>query len=411
VASTSVVIVGGGLIGLSSALALHERGAEVTVVDAAALGSGAARGNAGFLCPTLLAPLPGPGMVRNAARALVDRDGSLRIRPGAVPSMARWSVGFVRASTTRRFEAGRAALAALVRGQPELLARLSASGVDVAGGGEIVVPFHHGRLAERFHAELEHMVALEVPGPGALLDAAAIRRLVPALTDHVNAGFVLPGNRAADPRRFVDSLVTVLRSRGVRLLERRTISGFDVVGDRVGRVRTTEGDVEGAELVLAAGAGLRRLGRRLGLRLEVVAGQGYNVALPTTELLGRPVIVEEVHAVATPFDDRIRLGGTMELTGAAPSFDPRRVEAIVRSMRRYLALDWDGGWDVWSGSRPMSADGLPLLGRTRRFANVVVAGGHGMYGFTLAPATAAVVADLVIDGRTSLDLAPFDPDR
>ena len=169
--------------------------------------------------------------------------------------------------------------------------------------------------------------------------------------------------------------------------------------------------MEGAELVLAAGAGLHALGRRLGLRLEVVAGQGYNVALPTTERLGRPVIVEEVHTVATPFDDRIRLGGTMELTGGVPSFDPRRVDAIVRSMRRYIDLDWESGWDVWSGSRPMSADGLPLLGRTRRFANVVVAGGHGMFGFTLAPATAAVVADLIVERRTSLDLAPFDPDR
>ena len=176
------------------------------MVDAAALGSGAARGNAGFLCPTLLAPLPGPGMLRNAARALVDRDGSLRIRPGAVPSMARWGMRFVRASTTRRFEAGRAALAALVRGQPELLARLAASGVDVAAGEEIVVPFHDARLAERFHAELEPMGALGVPGPGPLLDGAEVRRLVPALTDHVNAGFALPGNRAADPRRFVDSL-------------------------------------------------------------------------------------------------------------------------------------------------------------------------------------------------------------
>ena len=410
-ASTSVVIVGGGLIGLSSALALHERGAEVTVVDAAALGSGAARGNAGFLCPTLLSPLPGPGMLRNAARALVDRDGSLRIRPRAVPSMARWGVGFVRASTTRRFEAGRAALAALVRGQPELLARLAASGVDVAAGGEIVVPFHDARLAERFHAELEQMGALGVPGPGALLDGGEVRRLVPALTDHVNAGFVLPGNRAADPRRFVDSLVAVLRSQGVRLLEHRTITGFDVVGDRVRRLRMADGDVDVGELVLAAGAGLRALGRRLGLRLEVVAGQGYNVALPTTTLLGRPVIVEEVHAVATPFDDRVRLGGTMELTGGVPSFDPRRVDAIVRSMRRYLELDWEGRWDVWSGSRPMSADGLPLLGRPRRFGNVVVAGGHGMYGFTLAPATAAVVADLVVDGRSALDLAAFDPDR
>jgi D-amino-acid dehydrogenase len=411
VASTSVVIVGGGLIGLSSALALHERGAEVTVVDAAALGSGAARGNAGFLCPTLLAPLPGPGMLRNAARALVDRDGSLRIRPGAVPSMARWAVGFVRGCTTRQFEAGRAALAALIGGQPELLARLVASGVDVSTGGEIVVPFHDARLAERFHAELEQMGALGVPRPGALLDGGDLRRLVPALTHHVNAGFVLPGNRAADPRRFVDSLVAVLRSRAVQLLEHRTITGFDVVGDRIRRVRMAEGDVDVAELVLAAGAGLRALGRLLGLRLEVVAGQGYNVALPTSTLLEQPVIAEEVHAVATPFDDRIRLGGTMELTGGPPSFDPRRVDAIVRSMRRYLDLDWEGRWDVWSGSRPMSANGLPLLGRTRRFANVVVAGGHGMYGFTLAPATAAVVADLVADGRTALDLAPFDPDR
>ena len=136
-------------------------------------------------------------------------------------------------------------------------------------------------------------------------------------------------------------------------------------------------------VVWGGGAGLPALGRRLGLRLEVVAGQGYNVALPTTRLLGQPVIVEEVHAVATPFDDRIRLGGTMELTGGEPSFDPRRVDAIVRSMRRYLDLDWEGSWDVWSGSRPMSADGLPLLGRPRRLSNVVVAGGHGMYGFTL----------------------------
>jgi len=164
-------------------------------------------------------------------------------------------------------------------------------------------------------------------------------------------------------------------------------------------------------VVLAAGAGLGPLGRRLGLRLDVVAGQGYNVALPTTERFGHPVIFEEAHAAATPFLDRIRLGGTMELSGRQPAFDPRRVDAIVRSLRRFLDLDWDGRWDAWSGPRPMSADDLPLLGRPRRFANVVVAGGHGMHGFTLAPATGAVVADLIVDGRSSLDLTPFDPDR
>ena len=89
----------------------------------------------------------------------------------------------------------------------------------------------------------------------------------------------------------------------------------------------------------------------LGLRLEVVAGQGYNVALPTSPGLGHPVIVEEVHAVATPFADRIRLGGTMEFAGDSPPFDARRVDAIVRSMRRYLDLEWAARRDAWAGSR------------------------------------------------------------
>jgi D-amino-acid dehydrogenase len=143
----------------------------------------------------------------------------------------------------------------------------------------------------------------------------------------------------------------------------------------------------------------------------VVAGQGYNVALPTTPRLRHPVIVEEVHAVATPFADRIRLGGTMELAGDAPPFDQRRVDAIIRSMRRYLDLAWDERSDTWAGSRPMSADGLPLIGRTRRLTNVVIAGGHGMYGFTLAAATARAVAELIVDGTSSTDLRAFDPDR
>jgi D-amino-acid dehydrogenase len=407
----SVVIVGGGLIGLTSALALHERGASVTVVDCAGLGSGAARGNAGFLSPTLLSPLPGPGMLRTAARALLTRDGPLRIKPRAVPSMLRWSVGFIRAANRQRFHAGQAALAALGRDLDDRLTELAALGVDVSRGHEVVVPFHDPELAERFHAELERMDPLGVPGPGELLDGAGVRALVPALTGHVRAGFVLPSNRAADPERYVDSLIAALRSRDVPLLERQLINGFDVIGDRVRAVRTSGGSLAADEVVLAAGAGIRALGRMLELRLEVIAGQGYNVALATSEQLAHPVIVEEAHAVATPFADRIRLGGTVEFAGDSPAFDARRVDAILRSMRTFLDLDWESRRQVWAGSRPMSADGLPLIGRTRRYANVVIAGGHGMYGLTLAPPTAHVVAELIVDGRSATELAAFDPDR
>ena len=165
------------------------------------------------------------------------------------------------------------------------------------------------------------MGPLGVAGPGELLDGEGIRTVVPALTDHVRAGFVLPGNRTIDPGRYVDSLIAALRSRDVQLLEHRRITGFDVIGDRVRAVRTSGGNLDADEVVLAAGAGIRSLGRMLGLRLEVVAGQGYNVALATSPRLEHPVIVEEAHAVATPFADRIRLGGTVEFAGDSPTFD------------------------------------------------------------------------------------------
>ena len=407
----SVVIVGGGLIGLTSALALHERGASVTLIDRAELGSGAARGNAGFLCPTLLSPLPGPGMLHTAAKALVTRDGPLRIHPRAVPSMLRWSIGFLGAANRRCFDTGQTALAALGRELDDRVTELVALGVDVSRSKDIVVPFHDATLAGRFHAELQHVGTLGVPGPGELLDGEGVRALVPALTDHVRAGFVLPGNRAIDPGRYVDSLIVALRTRGVTLLEHRQITGFDVIGDRVRAVRTDGGSLAADEVVLSAGAGIRSLGRMLALRVEVIAGQGYNVALATSERLGHPVIMEEAHAVATPFADRIRLGGTVEFAGDSPRFDARRVDAVLRSMRPFLDLDWESRREAWAGSRPMSADGLPLIGRTRRYRNVVIAGGHGMYGLTLAPSTAQAVAELIVDGRPSIDLAAFDPDR
>jgi D-amino-acid dehydrogenase len=325
--------------------------------------------------------------------------------------MAHWSVRRLRAGTAERFSAAQAALAGLNSDLDRLLGELAELGVDVARGEEIVVPVHDVAFAERFHAELHRMSGFGAAAPGDLLDGDEVRRIVPALTDHVRAGFVLPGNRALDPRRYVDTLISALESRGVVLLEGRSITGFDVHGDRVRRVRTNQGPLDADELVLAAGAGIRALGRPLGLRLDVVAGQGYNVALPPSSGLDRPVIVEEVHAVATPFADRIRLGGTMELAGDSPPFNSRRVETVVRSMRPFLDLEWTAQREPWSGPRPMSADGLPLIGRPRAFSNVVVAGGHGMFGLTLAPATARVVADLIVDGGTSADLSAFDPDR
>ena len=140
--SKSVVIVGGGLVGLSSALFLTEAGAEVTVIDSGALGSGAARGNAGFMCTAIVEPLPAPGAIGNALRSLRDPHAALRILPRAVPKMTPWLLAFARNCTASRYESGRAALARFNRNSGEVVERLVHQGAAVTMSRELLVPYH-----------------------------------------------------------------------------------------------------------------------------------------------------------------------------------------------------------------------------------------------------------------------------
>ncbi len=406
-----IVIIGGGLIGLHTALFLTDQGAEVTIVDHTSIGGGASRGNAGFMCSTLVAPLAGPGLIGTALRSLTDPTGAVRVRPRAIPQMAGWLFHFTKASTQKRFEHGRAALARLNCELPSLLQHLGDAGVSVGLSPDMVVPFHDVAFGEKFLRELQPMREFGANVPETLSGGDEIRRLVPALTDHVHAGFSLPGERSVDPRVFVDSLIAVLTKRGVTFVEDAPISAIEHSGGRINYLVTAKCRIEGEQFVIAAGAGSDAVARLVGMRLAVVPGQGYNVVLPSSPGLDRPVIVEEAHAVATPLTDRIRLGGTMEFTGPKPTFDGRRVDSIIASMRKFLDLEWDKRSDTWAGSRPMSPDGLPLIGRPKNWSNLVVAAGHGMWGLTLAPSTGLAVSQLLLEGTSSVDLSAFHPDR
>ena len=409
--SKTVVIVGGGLVGLSSALFLTEAGADVTIVDSAALGSGAARGNAGFMCTAIVEPLPAPGAIGNALKSLRDPARALRILPKAIPRMAPWLLTFARNCTASRYQSGRAALADFNRSSSAVLERLSSQGAAVTLSRELLVPYHDVAKAEHHFKALQPMVDFGARIPDRVVDGDELRRIAPAITDHVRAGLVMPGDRSIDPRRYVDSVIEILRTRGARFLEHTEITRVVSSDDRVRSIETSNGTVDGEEFVLAAGAGSRLLAKHFDLRLAVIPGQGYNVGLPTSPGLQQPVIFEEVHAVATPFDDRIRVGGTMEFGGDHPPFDARRVESIITSMRKFLDLDWDERFDTWAGSRPMSADGLPFMGRPKRWRNVVVGAGHGMFGLTMAPPSGVAISELIMTGQSSTDISAFDPDR
>ncbi|MCU1365500.1 MAG: dependent oxidoreductase [Ilumatobacteraceae bacterium] len=390
---------------------LSERGAEVTIVERNELGSGASRGNAGFMCTTLLEPLAAPGAVRSALTSLNDPTRALRVHARALPGMVGWGMHFARSATQKRYVAGRVALAKLNLRHTEALNLLGTLGADITLGPELVVPFKDPALAEHYLSTLAPMADYGVELPQGLLDGDEMRRIVPALADTIRAGYVVKGDHSVDPRVFVDSMISAVRSRKITVIEHARVTSVGRSDRRINSLTTTKGTLTFDEVILAAGAGSRPLGKLFDLRIAVVPGQGYNVGLPVSQALTHPVIFEEAHAVATPFADRIRLGGTMEFDGLEPRFDQRRVDAILASMRQFINLEFDAHFDTWSGSRPMSPDGLPLMGRPRQYDNVVIAAGHGMFGLSLTPTSALALTELVLDGRSSIDLADFDPDR
>jgi D-amino-acid dehydrogenase len=406
--SKSVVIIGGGLQGLSSAFFLTERGADVTIVDSGPAGGGASRGNAGYMCTTILEPLANPLAIASAAKSLRDPTRALRIKPSAAPALTGWLLRFAKNCTAPAHRRVATELVLFNRPMHALLDQMAAAGIDTQlSDGGLVVPFHDEALAKHWGATMAPMAELLGRTPAPLLDGDQLRAVIPALSDHINAGYVLDTERSIDPRRLVDTMISVLRTRGVRFVENAAITSFDTTDGRVTAARLSGNVVPGDEFLLTVGAGSHPLGKMLGLRLAVVPGQGYNVALPKSSGMESPVIFEEAHAAATPFADQIRLGGTMEFAGYQPKFDGRRVDAIIASMRPFVNLDWEARTGTWAGSRPMTADGKPYIGRPDAWKNVTVATGHGMFGLSLAPITGQAASELILDGQSTSDLHPF----
>lgn len=402
--SGRVVIVGAGLVGLCSAFALVEQGAEVVVVDHGPVGGGASRGNAGYICPSQLGPLASPGSLKEAASTIGRPMAPVYLRPAAIPSLAGWLTRFVRSSTAAKVVRGRAAMVELDRLSLDALSALDGAGADLRGPHGIVIVHHERADAERAAAGY---------GVSDVLTGAALAAVAPnvAHPDRMH-GALLPRDRSINPSRFVDSLAALLVERGVRFLTDRPFEWFDAGGDRVRAVSVGGERVAGDWFVLAAGAGTAAVARRLGVRLALIGGKGYSFTVTPYTTVPHAVLFEDEHVACTPLDGGLRVAGTMELGGIDGVIDARRVEGIARSARTVLReVDLAGRRDLWVGPRPVTADGLPVIGRPNGWENVVIGTGHGMYGVTLAPATGVVVADLLLRGRAPVDISALTPDR
>lgn len=404
-----VVVVGGGAVGACAALELARRGAKVTLLERGPrLASGCSEGNAGLICPSHAEPLASRAALAEGFRSLLDRDGPVALHPR--PALAPWVARFVAACTPAQARAGTRAIRSLSQAsmrRHEQLARELATGVERRGTLNVYETeerFEYGRrAAEEAKADMRSEIMVGANAPA----------FEPALRRPVAGAIYYPDELSGDPLAFVEAIGRAAEGAGAVVRTGVEVRALSASGGRIERLETSAGTFDAGTVVLAAGVWSPRLAGRLGLSIPVVSGKGYHLDYADAEGDPRvPLFLQEARVVVTPLPGKLRLAGTLELGGLDLSLNDRRVEAVRRAgNRRVHGLDGRNVIHRWSGLRPCAPDGLPIVGRPRGYGNLVVATGHAMLGFALAPVTGALVADIVAGAQPSEDITLLDPDR
>jgi D-amino-acid dehydrogenase len=405
-----VLVAGAGAVGLSCAYFLQRAGCEVTVLDAGPVGGGASWGNAGWVSPSLSAPIPGPAAVVTALRSVGKPDSPLWLAPQPDPAFALWGLSFLRHCTRASNERGLAATALLSKDAFRFYDVMRADGLAV--GLERRGLLFIARSAAELDAELAELSRAASHGVAAgitRLSGDECRDRQPVIGPDVAGGVFVESDGHLDPRRLTAALAALVTSRGGTIRAGTPVRGFAVRDGRVAAVLAGAGEQIAADsVVIAAGALSVPVTRLLGARLPMTAGKGYSISVACPELPEAPMYLVESRAGATPLAGRLRLAGTIEFSGLNSRLDRRRITSLTRAARAYFpALDWTDVAEEWTGMRPLCPDGLPVLDRVPGTANAYVATGHSTLGITLAAVTGAHMAEFVSTGSAPPALRPF----
>lgn len=408
-----VAVVGGGVIGLSCAWYLQRGGAQVVVLERDTVGMAASRGNAGWITPALSNPIAAPGVTRQALRWMLSSDSPFLIRPRPDPALVAWLWKFWRSSGRTQYLAGMRAQLALNSRTLELYDGLARDGVEFEMHRDgMLLLFVTERALEEEAAVLDELIREGYPGEVKRLGRAEAQTLEPAVGDGVVGALLAPQERHVRPETLTAGLASALRDSGGEVREGVEVTRLE--GGRAGwQIEAGGEEVAADRVVVAGGAWTGRILKPLGIRIGQEAAKGYSItARGSGTRPTRPLYLGEAKVGCSPYDGGVRLAGTLELAGIDLSIDRRRLAAVARAPEAYMK-DWRPADPEleWAGLRPIPADTLPLIGAVPGREGLFVATGHAMLGVTLAPATGAALAPLVLENRLLPELAPFRLDR
>jgi D-amino-acid dehydrogenase len=398
-----VVVVGGGVIGVSCAYYLVRGGADVELLERESIGSGASWGNAGTVSAGH-PPLNKPGRVTRALRQMLDPTSPLYVHPSPNPGLWRWLVGFARYCTHEHVAHCMRIMSPLGKDALALFAGLV--GEERIECGYRADGYYDVCTTERGLDEARHEAGL-IERHGyrpETVDGDELRRRESAFGPRVLGGVYYPEAATLDPGVFLTRLAAVAGRRGVRLREGAEVADVTIEGGRASGVTLATGErIRADAVVLATGPYSLAVARQAGVRLPVAPGKGYHrdvdIGPNGAPRLGVACVINETSVFCTPMDTVVRFAGTMEFSGLNRLMRRPRLVQLTRAAREvFPGLGSARPRSEWCGLRPMSVDGLPMIGTVGGVVGLPVATGHGMLGLTLGPVTGEMIANLVLGG-------------
>lgn len=393
-----IVVIGAGIVGLCSAYSLHRRGYSVTVVERdPTLGESCSFGNGGIVVPSHFIPLAAPGMIRTGLKMLLDGGSPFGVERLTDLGTLAWMAQFAGHCNRRHLERSAPRLAKMHLQSRALYEKmLPEIGGDVGYERNGLMMLTRTEAAHR--AEIEAAQMAKSYGLGtAVLNADEVRAKEPGLDIDTQGGVWFEDDAHLSPPRTMRALASYLERQGVELRLGTEALGLRREGNRIVALRTRDGAVEGEEFVLAAGVWSPALARSLGVRLPIWGGRGYGLTVPDPpQPVTVPAILVEARIAVTPMPDGVRFVGTMELGAPVPRPPSPRLEAMRRNVAGYLPAYTREVMDqpAWSGFRPCTPSGMPILERARAASNLIIASGHAMMGMSLGPISGEIVGDL-----------------
>ena len=397
-----VLVLGSGVIGVTSAYYLARQGFEVTVADrqpGPALETSFA--NAGQVSPGYSTPWAAPGIPLKALKWLFQKHAPLAIRPDGSLFQLQWLMMMLRNCTADRYAVNKERMLRLAEYSRACLDDLRAdTGIEYEGRQRGTLQVF--RTAQQLHSVAKDVAVLQQAGIAfELLQSADLARIEPALAGvagKLAGGLRLPGDQTGDCQLFTRRLAKLAEALGVRFVHGQSIDAIRSAGGRISGVQVGGKTMKADHYVMALGSYSRDLAGSLGLRLPVYPLKGYSLTVPVSDALRAPVstVMDETYKIAvTRFDDRIRVGGMAEVAGFDRTLNPRRratLEMVVNDL-------FPGAGNVqqasfWTGLRPMTPDGTPIVGASP-IRNLWLNTGHGTLGWTMACGSGQLLADLM----------------